>query len=50
MVIVINKIIIIIITIIVMFIIFYTLNQYNYLKIYYFFKCYLLIEHLILPY
>ena len=32
-----------------MFIIFYRHNQYNYLIIYYLFKCYLLAEHLIFP-
>ena len=50
MIIVISIIIIIIITATVAVIIFYKRNQYNYLITYYLFKCYLLAEHLILPY
>ena len=48
--IVISIVIIVIITAIVMFIIFYRHNQYNYLIIYYIFKCYLSAERLIFPY
>ena len=42
--------IIIIITSVVTNIIFYAGNHCNYLITYYFFKCYLLREHLLLPY
>ena len=44
------EIIIIIITAIAMVIIFYIRNQYNYLITYYYFKYYLSVEHLLLPY